>query len=144
MRSRLRTISVIAAREFVTRGRSKAFRVSSGLLLLGLILGIVLPTALTKSTNRFTVALVSASTALPNAISMQAASAAITVTSRVTGNRAAAAAQVQADNAHRRRRRNPGGDLEERREHSAGPGPGRGDDPGHRRPAGPGARDHSR
>jgi ABC-2 type transport system permease protein len=95
MRSRLRTIAVIAGREFVTRGRSKAFRISSALLLVGLVIGIVLPTSLNRSTNHFTVALVQASTNVRNAISAQAAAAGITVTSRSAANRAAAVQRVE-------------------------------------------------
>jgi ABC-2 type transport system permease protein len=99
MRARLRTVAVIAAREFVTRGRSKAFRISSVLLLVGLIVGIVLPTSLNRSANQFTVALVPASAELKSAISAQAASAGITVTSRATANRAAAILRVEAGTA---------------------------------------------
>jgi ABC-2 type transport system permease protein len=95
MRSRLRTIAVIAGREFITRGRSKAFRISSALLLVGLIIGIVLPTSLNRSSNHFTVALVQASTSVRNAISAQAAAAGITVTSRTAANRAAAVQRVE-------------------------------------------------
>jgi ABC-2 type transport system permease protein len=99
MRARLRTMAVIAAREYTTRGRSKAFRVSTGLLLLGMVLGIVLPTYLNRSSNHFTVALVSASTGLRRAISAQAAVAGITVTSRTTASRAVAAQRVEAGTA---------------------------------------------
>lgn len=96
MKSRLHTITVIAAREFVTRGRSKAFRISSALLLLGLVLGIVLPTTLTRNSNHFTVAVVSPPSALRSAIAVQAASAGITVTSQAAASRSAAAKQVEA------------------------------------------------
>ncbi len=99
MKARLHTIAVIAGREFVTRGRSKAFRISSALLLVGLILGIVLPTALTRNSNRFTVTVVSASTELRSAISAQAASAGITVTSETAASRAVAAQRVEAGTA---------------------------------------------
>lgn len=99
MKSRLHTIAVIAAREFVTRGRSKAFRISFALLLLGLVVGIVLPTTLTRNSNHFTVAVVSAPAGLRTAITAQAASAGITVTSQAAASRAAAAEQVEAGTA---------------------------------------------
>ena len=99
MRTRLRAIAVIAAREFVTRGRSKAFRISSALLLLGLIVGIVLPSSLTRSGNHFTVALVPASAGLPRAISAQAEQARITVTTLPAASRAAAVRRVEAGTA---------------------------------------------
>jgi ABC-2 type transport system permease protein len=99
MRSRLRSIAVIAGRELVTRGRSKAFRISSALLLVGLIVGIVLPTSLNRSANHFTVALVQASTGVRNAISVQAAAAGITVTSRTAANRAAAVQRLESGRA---------------------------------------------
>lgn len=98
MRTRLRAIAVIAGREFVTRGRSKAFRISSVLLLLGVIAGILLPTYLNRNSN-YTVALVSASTGLPKAISAQAAAAGITVVSHAAVNRAAAVRRVEAGTA---------------------------------------------
>lgn len=99
MRSRMHAIAVIAAREFVTRGRSQAFRVSSALLLVGLILGIVLPTALTRNSSHFTVAVVSGSAELRSAIRAQAASARITITSRDATSRQAAADLVEAGTA---------------------------------------------
>jgi ABC-2 type transport system permease protein len=99
MRSRLHAITVIAAREFVTRGRSKAFRVSSALLLIGLILGIVLPTALTRNSSHFTVAVVSRSAELRNAIRAQASYANVTITSRAATSRKTATDLVEAGTA---------------------------------------------
>ncbi len=99
MRSRLQAIAVIAAREFVTRGRSKAFRISSVLLLAGLIVGILLPTSLTRSTDHFRVALVSASAGLRKAIGVQAAAAGITVINQTASTRAVAVRQVEAGKA---------------------------------------------
>ena len=43
MTQRLTTIWVIARREVVTRARSKAFRISSALLMVAMVAGIVIP-----------------------------------------------------------------------------------------------------
>jgi ABC-type Na+ efflux pump permease subunit len=43
MKQRLHTIWVIGRRELTTRARSKGFRISSVVLLVSLILGIVVP-----------------------------------------------------------------------------------------------------
>jgi ABC-2 type transport system permease protein len=96
MSSRLIAIWVVARREIVTRGRSKAFRISTGLLLLGLILGIAIPATLMRSTTHFTVAVVNdPGTEIRHAITVQAVSAGITVTSRPAASRSAAAGLVE-------------------------------------------------
>lgn len=96
MISRLTAIWVVARRELVTRGRSKAFRISTAVLLLGLILGIVVPATFMRSTTHYTVALVTdTNPGLRSAITEQAASAGITVTVRPAAGRSAAVALVE-------------------------------------------------
>ncbi|MGE5289155.1 MAG: ABC transporter permease [Micromonosporaceae bacterium] len=95
MRQRLTAIWVIACRELISRGRSKAFRISSVFLLLGLIAGIVIPAVTLRGTTRYTVAVASAGGAdATAAIRAQAAAAKLTVTTRAASGRAAAAALV--------------------------------------------------
>lgn len=95
MSPRLTAIWVVARRELVTRGRSKAFRISTAVLLLGLIAGIAIPATLMRSTTHYTVAVTDASAGIRTAITEQAASAGITVTIRPAANRAAAVALVE-------------------------------------------------
>ncbi len=95
MMQRLTSIWVIARRELISRGRSKAFRISSAVLLVALILGIVVPTMVLKGTSRYTVAVVTARGGnAAAAITSQAAAAKITVVTRPSRDRAAAAALV--------------------------------------------------
>jgi ABC-2 type transport system permease protein len=94
MMTRLSTIWVIARRDLDTRARSKAFRISSLVLLLSLILGIVVPTVfLGRDTPTYTVA-VTDSSGLPAAVQAQAAAAGLTVSARTVPNRAAGVALV--------------------------------------------------
>ncbi|HVB44595.1 MAG TPA: ABC transporter permease [Streptosporangiaceae bacterium] len=95
MRPRLHTIRVIALREFLARGRSKAFRISTALLLIGLIVGIVVPTVVTRNAGRFAVAVTASGAGMREAITRSAASAGITVTVRTTASRASASALVE-------------------------------------------------
>ena len=100
MRQRFAAIWVIARRELISRGRSKAFRISSAFLLLGIIAGIVIPTVTLRGTTRYTVAVASASGVnATGAISAGAAAAKITVTTRAVSSRAAAAGLVNAGKA---------------------------------------------
>ncbi len=95
MNSRLRAIWVIAHRELRSRARSKAFRISSALLLLGMVLGIAIPAFAMRNANRYTVAVVATPAGLPQAIFAQAAAAGLTVTVGAAPSRASAAALVE-------------------------------------------------
>ena len=100
MRQRLAAVWVIACRELTSRGRSKAFRISSAFLLLGLIAGIVIPAVTLRGTTRYTVAVAGAGGVnAAGAISAAAAAAKITVTTRAVSGRAAAAGLVNAGKA---------------------------------------------
>jgi len=97
MRRRLSTIWTIAYRELTTRARSKAFRVSSVVLLLSLVLGIVVPAWAMRDTDRHAVAVVAAQEReLSAAINAQAAAAGLTVTTRAAADRAEAVALLEA------------------------------------------------
>lgn len=99
MNRRMSTIGIIARRELVTRARSKAFRVTGALLLLGLVLSIAIPALLARATgsHRYTVAVVAAQNAeLRTAIDTRAYADGVTVTTHVAADRQAAAAQVEA------------------------------------------------
>jgi ABC-2 type transport system permease protein len=97
MRTRLATIWTIARRDLSMRARSKAFRISSALLLLALVLGIVVPAYFLHTSNRYTVAVVAPGGGpLTAAMATQAAAAKITVTTREVADRAAGVALVQA------------------------------------------------
>ena len=98
MSRRLSAIWVIASREMRSRAQSKAFRISSAVLLLGLVLGIVIPAFAMRNANRYTVAVV-AQPGLSQAITSQAATAGLTVSTRAAAGRTAAAALVDAGNA---------------------------------------------
>jgi ABC-2 type transport system permease protein len=94
MMTRLSAIWVIARRDLSTRARSKAFRISSLVLLLSLILGIVVPTVfLGGDTPQYTVA-VSDSRGLPAAVAAQGAAAGLTVTARTVPDRNSGVALV--------------------------------------------------
>jgi ABC-2 type transport system permease protein len=96
MKHRLATVWVIAQRELTTRARSKAYRISSVVLLVSLILGIVVPAFFLRGTVQFTVAVVgSASGPLPAAVASQADAAGLTVTTRVVADRATAVQLVE-------------------------------------------------
>lgn len=92
-------IWVIAQRDLVTRARSKAFRISSALLLLGVILGIAIPTALNRGAaqHNYTVAVVTTqqSTGLNAAIAARAQAAGLTVATRAVADRGAAVNLVE-------------------------------------------------
>ena len=98
MSRRISAIWVIAHRELRSRARSRAFRVSSALLLVGMILGIVIPAFAMRNANRYTVAVV-AQPGLSQAITSQAAAAGLTVSIRPAAGRAAAVARVDAGTA---------------------------------------------
>ncbi len=95
MRQRLTTVWVIAHRELATRGRSKAFRISTALLLLAMVAGIAIPGLLARGSGRYTVAVAGVISGLRPAISAEAAIAAITVTIRPAADRPAAVALVK-------------------------------------------------
>ena len=95
MTQRLTTIWVIARREVVTRARSKAFRISSALLMVAMVAGIVIPVIAARGPARYTVAVTGTSAALPAAVHAAAAAAGITVIIRDVPTRAAGAALVQ-------------------------------------------------
>jgi ABC-2 type transport system permease protein len=96
MKQRLGTIWVIGRRELTTRARSKAFRISSVVLLVSLILGIVVPAFFLRGTDRYTVAVVSpAGGALAAAVASQAGAAGLTVTTREVADRATAVQLVE-------------------------------------------------
>ena len=97
MRRRLAAVWVIACRDLLSRARSRAFRISSALLLVSLVLGIVIPTIATRGTSRYTVAVVpAAGVNVAAAIAGQAAAAKISVTTRPAPDRMTAAALVDA------------------------------------------------
>jgi ABC-2 type transport system permease protein len=96
MRHNLHGVWVIALREMTVRARSKAFRVSSVVMLVSLILGIVVPAMALRDDDHHTVAVVGAGD-LSTAIAQQAAVAGLTVEVRVAGDRAAAVAMVRAE-----------------------------------------------
>jgi ABC-2 type transport system permease protein len=100
MRQRLSTVWTIAHRDLSTRARSKAFRISSAVLLLSLVLGIVVPAMAMRGTSRYRVAVTATgSSELPAAITARAAAAGLTVTVRGVTDRAAAAALVDSGEA---------------------------------------------
>jgi ABC-2 type transport system permease protein len=100
MRTRLYTIWVIARRDLSTRARSKAFRVSSVVVLACLVLGIVIPAVFLRGSNRYTVAVIGPPGGpLPTAVATQATAAGITVTTVAATDRAAAVALVDAKTA---------------------------------------------
>jgi ABC-2 type transport system permease protein len=96
MRNTLRTIWVIARREMAVRARSKAFRVSSLVMLISLILGIVVPALALRGADHYTVAVVAGAEDLSATIAEQAAVSGLTVDVRAAGDRAAATALVRA------------------------------------------------
>lgn len=93
------TIWIIARRDLVTRARSKAFRISSALLLLGMILGIAIPSMLSRNSanHSYTVAVVTTpqNTDLNAAIASRAKAAGITITTRTAADRATAVGLVE-------------------------------------------------
>ena len=95
MRQRLAAIWVIARRELVTRARSEAFRISTALLLAGMVAGITIPSLLARGPGHYTVAVAGPATGLPSAIIAHAAGAGITVTTRPAADRAAALSLVE-------------------------------------------------
>jgi ABC-2 type transport system permease protein len=99
MTQRLSTIWVIARREVVTRARSKAFRISSALLMVAMVAGIVIPVIATRGPARYTVAVTGTSAALPAAVHAAAAAAGITVTIRDVPGRGTGAALVESGTA---------------------------------------------
>ena len=100
MRTRLAMIWTIARRDLSMRARSKAFRISSAVMLLGLVLGIVVPAYFLHNSTRYTVAVVTAGGgSLPAAVATQAAAAGITVEIRDVADRRAGVALVEAGTA---------------------------------------------
>jgi ABC-2 type transport system permease protein len=95
MTQRLGTIWVIARREVVTRARSKAFRISTALLVVAMVAGIVIPVMVARGPARYTVAVTGTAAGLPATVHAAAAAAGITVTVRDVPDRAAAAALVE-------------------------------------------------
>ena len=73
MSAPLSAIWVIARRDLSTRARSKAFRISSAVMLASVILGIVIPTVVLRGTTTYTVAVVGAADEpLPPLVAAQA------------------------------------------------------------------------
>ena len=99
MSRRVWAIWVIAHRELRSRARSKAFRVSSAVLLLGLVLGIVIPAFAMRNASHYTVAVVAQPDGLTQVITAQGAAAGLTVSTAAAADRAAAAALVEAGKA---------------------------------------------
>jgi ABC-2 type transport system permease protein len=100
MRTRLSTIWVIARRDLFMRARSKAFRISSLILLVSLVLGIVIPAVFLRGTTSYTVAVIGpAGGPVPAAIATRATAAGITVTTVPATDRAAGVALVDAQKA---------------------------------------------
>jgi ABC-2 type transport system permease protein len=96
MRARLSIIWVIARRELLMRVRSKAFLISSVILLLVIIAGIVIPSLITRSTTSYTVAVVIGPGApTPAAVTALAGAAGITVTVREVADRGAGVELVE-------------------------------------------------
>jgi ABC-2 type transport system permease protein len=96
MRARLCIIWVVARRELVMRARSKAFLISSAILLLGLIAGIVIPALLMRGTTSYTVAVVTGpGVPSPAAVTALADAAGITVTVREVADRGAGVELVE-------------------------------------------------
>jgi len=96
MRRSLRTIWAVARREMTTRARSKAFRVSSVVMFVSLILGIVVPAVALGGSDHYEVAVVAGADDLSTAVTEQAAVAGLTVDVRPAADRAAATALVRA------------------------------------------------
>lgn len=91
-------IWIIAQRDLVTRARSKTFRISSALLLLGMILGIAIPSMLNRNATHhsYTVAVVATqSSDLPAAIGARAQAAGVTVATRAVADRTTAVGLVE-------------------------------------------------
>lgn len=95
MRQRLSTIWVIARREVVMRARSKAFRISTALLVVAMAAGIAIPVIVTRGPARYTVAVTSSAAGLPAAIHAAAGAAGVTVAIRDVPSRAAGTALVE-------------------------------------------------
>jgi ABC-2 type transport system permease protein len=96
MRNGLPAIWTVARRDLISRARSKAFRVSTIVLLVSLVLGIVLPTVFLHSSSRYTVAVAeSPDGALPAMVAAQATAAGVTVTTREVSGWADAVALVE-------------------------------------------------
>jgi ABC-2 type transport system permease protein len=100
MSAPLSAIWVIARRDLSTRARSKAFRISSAVMLASVILGIVIPTVVLRGTTTYTVAVVGAADEpLPPLVAAQAKAAGVMVTVREVSDRAAGVALVDAGTA---------------------------------------------
>jgi ABC-2 type transport system permease protein len=100
MRAKLSTIWTIAHRDLTMRARSKAFRISSAILLLGLVAGIVIPAVFLRGTTSYTVAVVTGPGApSPSAVMALAKAAGVTVTVREVTDRAAGVDLVEAGTA---------------------------------------------
>lgn len=99
MSTRLQAIWVIAYRELRSRARSKAFRISSALLLLGMVLGIAIPAFAMRNANRYAVVVVAQPAGLTQAITAGSAAAGLTVHTWAAPSRATAAALVEAGKA---------------------------------------------
>lgn len=95
MTGRLGTIWVLARREIVMRARSKAFRISTALLVVAMVAGIVVPVMVARGPARYTVAVTGTAAGLPAAVHAAADAAGITVTIRDVPSRAAGTALVE-------------------------------------------------
>jgi ABC-2 type transport system permease protein len=96
MSTRLATIWAIARRDLSMRARSKAFRISSAILLVSLVLGIVVPAYFLRGSTSYTVAVVAPGGGpLTAAVATQAAAAEITVVTREVPDRTAGVTLVE-------------------------------------------------
>jgi ABC-2 type transport system permease protein len=95
MTRRLGTIWVLARREVVTRARGKAFRISTALLVVAMVAGIVIPVMVARGPARYTVAVTGTAAGLPAAVHAAADAAGITVTIRGVPSRAVGTALVE-------------------------------------------------
>jgi ABC-2 type transport system permease protein len=96
MRQTVRSIWVVARRELTVRAGSKAFRISTAVMMISLILGIVVPARVLRDADQYTVAVVAGAGDVSAAISEQAVPAGLSVDIRPVGDRAGAVALVQA------------------------------------------------
>jgi ABC-2 type transport system permease protein len=93
-----RAVWLIARREIVTRARSKAFVISTALMLLGIAGYIVLMNAIGSSVTHATVGFTPATAPLAKQLASAAEAVGVTVTARTVPDRTAGERQVRAGN----------------------------------------------
>jgi ABC-2 type transport system permease protein len=100
MKARLSTIWTIARRDLSMRARSKAFRISSVILLVSVVLGIVVPTLVLGRSTAYTVVVVDAAGVPPPALVASGAEATgLDLTIVEVADRGSAVGQVEAGTA---------------------------------------------